>query len=172
VFAITAGTGELTTISGSPFGVGTGPVSIAIDPTNTFAYVANETSESISEFGLDPSTGALTVVSGSPVGTGSAPESLVVAPTGSYLYGANVTSANDVATFGLTATTGTLSIASTVAAGSLPLSVAVDPAGTFVYTANYNSGTLSVYSATGSTLTEVSGSPFAAGAGARSVAID
>jgi 6-phosphogluconolactonase (cycloisomerase 2 family) len=97
---------------------------------------------------------------------------LVVAPTGSYLYGANVTSANHVGTFDLTATTGALSIASTVAAGSLPLSVAVDPAGTFVYAANYNSGTLSVYSVSSSTLTAVSGSPFTAGSGARSVAID
>jgi len=172
VFSIAAGTGELATISGSPFGTGTGPVSIAIDPTDTFAYVANETSSSISEFALNPSTGALTVVSGSPIGTGSAPESLVVAPTGSYLYGANVTSANDVGTFGLTATTGVLSAVSTVAAGSLPLSVAVDPAGTFVYAANYNSGTLSVYSVSGSTLTAVSGSPFAADTGPRSVAID
>ena len=172
VFSIGVGTGELTTISGSPFGTGTGPVAIAIDPTDTFAYVANETSDSISEFALDPTTGALTVVTGSPLGTGSAPESLVVAPTGSYLYGANVTSANAVGTFGLTATTGVLSIASTVAAGSLPLSVAVDPAGTFVYAANYNSGSVSVYSVSGSTLTAVSGSPFAADSGARSIAID
>jgi 6-phosphogluconolactonase len=172
VFSIGIGTGELATISGSPFGTGAGPVSIAIDPTGTFAYVANETADSISEFALNPSTGALTAVSGSPLGTGSAPESLVVAPTGSYVYGANVTSANAVGSFGLTATTGGLSTASTAAAGSLPLSVAVDPAGTFVYAANYNSGSVSVYSVSGGTLTAVSGSPFAADGGARSIAID
>jgi len=50
--------------------------------------------------------------------------------------------------------------------------VAVDPAGTFVYAANYNSGSVSVYSVSGSTLTAVSGSPFAADSGARSIAID
>jgi 6-phosphogluconolactonase len=171
-FAIGVGTGELTQISGSPFGTGSGPVAIAIDPTDTFAYVANESSASISEYALNPTTGALTAVSGSPVGTGSAPESLVVAPTGSVLYGANVTSANSVGTFELTATTGALSIASTVAAGSSPLSIAVDPAGTFVYAANYVSGSVSVYSVSGSTLTGVSGSPFAADSGPRSIAID
>ena len=86
-FSIEAGAGTLAAIVGSPFSAGAGPVSIAIDPTGTLAYVANETGDSISAYSINPSTGTLAAISGSPIATGSSAESAAVDPAGRYLYG-------------------------------------------------------------------------------------
>ncbi|HWJ35892.1 MAG TPA: beta-propeller fold lactonase family protein [Steroidobacteraceae bacterium] len=176
VLSIDPASGALTSISASPFGagVGVGADSIAIDPTGAFAYVANETAATISSYTVNSSTGALTAVSGSPLSTGSAPESLAVDPAGKFVYAANVTSKNEVATYAVTAGSGALTLMATSGAGSFPLSIAVDPMGQFVYAANDSSGNVSVFTvdaATG-TLAAVAGSPFSAGGGARSIAID
>jgi 6-phosphogluconolactonase len=50
----------------------------------------------------------------------------------------------------------------------------LDPSGLFAYAANDNSSDISVYSvnATSGVLTQISGSPFAAGNEPRSIAID
>jgi 6-phosphogluconolactonase len=173
-FIIDQTTGTLTEIAGSPFGAGTHPDSIAIDPTDTYAYVANEESASISEYALNITTGALTPVSGSPLSTVSSPESLAINPQGSFLYAANVTAANSIASYGITPSTGALSLATTAGAGAFPASIAVDNLGGFVYVANENTGNVSVYTANTATgaLTPVAGSPFLSGAGARAIAID
>ena len=174
VFAIDSTTGALNTIAGSPFGAGAGADSIAIDPAGTFAYVANETAATISLYSINSSTGALTAVSGSPLSTVTSPESVAVDPTGRFVYAANVTAKNEIAAYSITPTTGGLTLGTTIAAGIFPLSVVVDPMGKFVYAANDNSATVSVYSADSVTgaLTAVAGSPFPAGSGARSIAID
>jgi 6-phosphogluconolactonase (cycloisomerase 2 family) len=174
VFAIDPATGELTSISGSPFGAGSGAVAIAIDPAGTFAYVANETAATISAFSISSATGTLTPVSGSPFSTGSSPESLVVNPAGSFVYAANVTSKNEITNYAITPSTGALTLGTPVGAGTFPLSVVVDPLGQFIYAANDDSADVSVYTVdtTTGTLTAVPGSPFAAGSGARSIAID
>jgi 6-phosphogluconolactonase len=175
VLAIDGTTGALTAdVSGSPFGGGSGAgaVSIAIDPAGTFAYVANEKAATISAFSIDSTTGALTA-SGSPLSTASAPMSIAVDPAGSFVYAANVTISNDVASYAI-ASSGALNLSSTAGAQSLPVAVAVDPSGQFVYVANQNSGNVSVFTVDAATgaLAEVAGSPFPAGSGARSIAID
>jgi 6-phosphogluconolactonase (cycloisomerase 2 family) len=106
--------------------------------------------------------------------TASVPRSIVVDPAGNFVYAANVTSNNDVATYAIAPSSGTLTLSSTAVAGSIPLAVAVDPSGQFVYTANQGSGNVSVFTvevATGA-LAAVAGSPFPAGSGARAIAID
>jgi 6-phosphogluconolactonase (cycloisomerase 2 family) len=40
-FAINASSGSLTQVPGSPFEAGRFPIAVVIDPTGTFAYVAN-----------------------------------------------------------------------------------------------------------------------------------
>jgi 6-phosphogluconolactonase (cycloisomerase 2 family) len=171
--AIDSTTGVLTSVVGT-YTAGVGATSIAIDPTGKFVYAANETAASISGYTIASSTGQLAALSGSPLATGSSPEGLVADPSGKYLYAANVTSDNTIATYGITPSSGALTLLSTAGAGTLPVSVAVDPSGSFVYAANNTSGTVSVYSVDAATgaLTQVSGSPFAAGAGARSIAIE
>jgi 6-phosphogluconolactonase (cycloisomerase 2 family) len=172
--AIDAGTGSLTSIAGSPFGAGTGAVSIAIDPTGTFAYVANETAATISTFSVDSANGVLTPAAGSPLTTGSSPESLAVDPEGRFLYAANVTSKNEITDYAINSTSGAITAGSPIESGTFPLSIVIDPLGQFAYVANADSSDVSVYSidATTGVLTPVAGSPFTAEAGSRSIAID
>ena len=171
--AISPTSGTLTSIAGSPFGTGAGPVSIAINPAGTFAYVANETSASVSVFGVDASDGVLTTVAGSPFATGTSPESLAVDPQGRYLYAANVTSVNEITDYAINPTLGTITAGSPIASDADPLSIVIDPLGGFAFAANSTSGDVSVYTidATTGVLVPVTGSPFAAGAGARSIAL-
>ena len=91
-----------------------------------FAYVANQISNNVSGYTINPSTGALTAIAGSPFAAGSAPFSVAVAPSGRFAYVANVISNNvsgytiDPSTGALTAITG-----SPFPAGAGPVSVAI-----------------------------------------------
>jgi 6-phosphogluconolactonase (cycloisomerase 2 family) len=51
--------------------------SVVVDPTGTFAYVANTYADTIATYGISAS-GALTLI-GTPVGTGQSPGSIVIA---------------------------------------------------------------------------------------------
>ena len=57
--------GALTPVPGSPFAAGSGPVSVAVDPTGKFAYVANVDGSNVSAYSIG-ANGALTPVPGSP----------------------------------------------------------------------------------------------------------
>jgi len=172
VFSIEPGGGSLAAIGGSPFGAGTGALSVAIDPTGTFAYVANETGDSVSMYSLDADTGALAALSGSPRALGSQAESVAVDPAGKFLLVS--TSANELSSLAITPASGALTAVSTVGTGTFPLNVVINPQGTFAFVANENSADISVYAinATTGALTQVAGSPFAAGDIPRSIAID
>jgi 6-phosphogluconolactonase (cycloisomerase 2 family) len=162
-------------VAGSPFGSGSEPFSIAIDPTGAFAYVADEASDDLSMFAVNASTGALTAVSGSPLSTTSSPLGVAADPEGRFIYVGDVTAENSVSSYSITPTSGTLAVASTVASGgTLPISLAVDPSGAYLYAANRTANTVSVFSIdSGSgTLTAIPGSPFPAGGQPSAVAID
>ena len=60
-------------VAGSPFATGLTPLTVSVDLTDQFVYVANYGSANVSEFLLDSSTGVLTAQSGSPIGTGANP---------------------------------------------------------------------------------------------------
>ncbi|MEJ2405590.1 MAG: beta-propeller fold lactonase family protein, partial [Candidatus Thiodiazotropha sp.] len=181
VFSINSGSGALTEISGSPFaietnpnGPETGPVSISLDPSGRFAYVANST-DSLSAYSINSATGALTLLAGSPFVTGDNPSSVTVDPTGRFLYNANINTDN-VSAFTIDTVTGALSLIGTTPAGDAPSSIVVDPSGRFVYVANNGFQTfgVSAYSVdplTG-TLSIVPGSPFAAGNAPISISVD
>jgi 6-phosphogluconolactonase (cycloisomerase 2 family) len=62
MYTINATTGVLTSIG--VMATGTNPVSIAVDPTGKFAYVANSGSNNLSMYSINGATGALT-----PLGT-------------------------------------------------------------------------------------------------------
>ena len=172
--AIDRTTGQLSVVSGQPYGAGKGALSVALDSTGQFLYSANDTGATISAYTIASTTGQLTATTSSPLATGSQPQALAADPSGKYIYAANVPSNNTIATYGITASAGDLTLVSTVGSGTLPVSLAVDSTGTFVYAANYTSGTVSVYSvdAASGALTAISGSPFPAGAGARSIAVE
>ena len=67
-FSIDPSSGILSMVSGSPFGAGNGPASVAIDPTGRFAYVPNQFSGTISGFSLDSGTGGMSPLSTTPAG--------------------------------------------------------------------------------------------------------
>jgi 6-phosphogluconolactonase (cycloisomerase 2 family) len=97
-----------------------------VDKTNSFVYVGNETSNSISAFTL-ASTGVLTPIAGSPFVTGTSPYSLAEDSSGTYLLSANAGGTPDLQVFTITPSTGTtpgaLTPASSTSTGS------VSPAG-------------------------------------------
>jgi 6-phosphogluconolactonase (cycloisomerase 2 family) len=76
-FAITPATGALA-LAGSPIATGAFPVSIAIDPSGQWAYVANDNSNDISVYAVDATTGALTQASHSPFAAGNEPRSIAI----------------------------------------------------------------------------------------------
>ena len=104
-WSIDPATGSLSAVSGSPFAAGAGALSIAIDPAGTFAYVANETAASISEYSINaidrrPDPGFRLAA-----GHRSRRESLAVDPAGRFVYAANVTAKNQVAAYSMTPST-------------------------------------------------------------------
>ena len=63
----------MSSLLGSP----SSPVSITVDSTGKFAYVANAGSNNVSGYTINSSTGALTSISGSPFTAGSGPYSII-----------------------------------------------------------------------------------------------
>jgi len=62
-----------------------GPGWLAIDPSGSYLYVVNQTSQSISAFSINWKTGELTAVVGSPFAAASKPSSVEVNPDGTGL---------------------------------------------------------------------------------------
>jgi DNA-binding beta-propeller fold protein YncE len=69
----------LSAVVGSPFRAGDHPISVTVEPSGRFAYVANAKGENVSAYSINGSTGALRAVSGSPFATGIFPTSLAFA---------------------------------------------------------------------------------------------
>jgi 6-phosphogluconolactonase len=61
-----ASNGALTPVPGSPFATGSGASAIAVAPSNSDVYVANETAGVISGYSIDGATGALNPLASSP----------------------------------------------------------------------------------------------------------
>ena len=74
-FSINQSSGAVTELTGSPFPITGGAgenVQLAIDPTGSYVYVANQAgSGNVSGFSIDPSSGALTQLPNSPFSMGS-----------------------------------------------------------------------------------------------------
>src|SRR6202011_1547651 len=94
---------------GSPFAAGSGPFSVAVDPSGKFAYVVNEGDNTVSGYTINATTGALTPIAGSPfAGTaGTYPQPVAVDPSGKFAYVAN-SSSTTVSGYTINATTGAL----------------------------------------------------------------
>ena len=141
-YTINASTGALTPVSGSPFSAFQDPVSVAVDISGMFAFIANGDLDAITSYKI-LNNGALQSIS--PAFTGNGPTSVAVAPSGNFVYVANVVSDN-VSAFTINAS-GVLSpvAGSPFPAGTGPSSVAVDPSGRFVYVVNSGSDNVSVF---------------------------
>ena len=159
----TAGTATVTVVNPAPGGGlsspvsfniaagGVGPISLAVDPTGKFAYVANNGCPdafdgSVSMYTINPTDGTLTSA-GPPVTTGDFDaDSVAVDPSGKFAYVANSGGGNTAGsvsmyaingTSGILTPTGTIQAPCTSGPGSCsPSSLAVHPSGKFVYIAN------------------------------------
>jgi 6-phosphogluconolactonase (cycloisomerase 2 family) len=127
-------------------------------------FVASQGDSTVTSFSIDLSTGLLTANGGS-IPAGSVPSAMLLAPSGTALFIAN-SGSNNISAYTVK-TDGTLTAAgSTQAAGTTPLSMAMDAAGHFLFVANQglqidpNSGTVSVFAVSNTSLAEVPGSPF------------
>lgn len=181
-FAVSATTGVLTVVVGSPFATGPSPTGMAVDPSGQFFYVVNAAAlggNSISAYAIDPTTGALTPITGSPFAAGTNPFSITITPNGQYVYVANSGSSN-ISGYALNGTTGALTpLAGSPFPGATGVTaLTIHPSGSFLYAgnsaANTNVSSVTAYainSASGA-LTSITGSPFASGTGPISVALD
>jgi len=149
MYTINHATGALTSIG--TISAGTAPVSVAVDPSGKFAYVANEndtpgSAGNVSMYTINATTGALASIG--TISAGTAPVSVAVDPAGKFAYVTN-SGSNDVSMYTIDAATGALISIGSIAAGTNPFSVAVDPAGKFAYVANLTGhdtdGSVSMY---------------------------
>ena len=113
------------TIDGSPVGV-------AINPAGTFAYVTDNTHNTVLRINLANNKVNATIT------VGTNPNSVAINPAGTFAYVANSDS-NNVSRINLA----TNKVDATITVGTSPSSVAINPAGTFALVANYYSGTVS-----------------------------
>ncbi len=138
-----------------------------------FAYVANQKS-GISAYSVDPASGALKPIAGSPFPSGANSTAIAAGPDGRFIYVAD-SYLNAIQVYTVDQTTGALHRLFAVhPAGSQPGALALHPSGKWLYAANKFSGNVSAYKinfATGA-LTEIQGSPFAAGGWSFAIAVD
>jgi 6-phosphogluconolactonase len=180
-WAITPGNGALTAGSSFVLGPSAEPSGLAattgsLGSTPMFLYVADAGAID----GLQVSgTGALTTVPGSPFTSGTN-SYLTVDPANHFVFAADLDPPGGIFAFTIDASTGALtpvpgspfllgsSVTGPVQAGE----VVVDPSGNFVYVTLPATGQVAGFSidASSGVLTPVSGSPFAAGAGASAIA--
>lgn len=136
-FTINAGTGALTTVTGSPFGGVSSPNSVAVDASGRFAYVANEGtinfSYVISAFEIAPTTGALNLLSYSS-SLGANTSWVAADPWGQFVYAAQIDTG--VLALSFNSTTDALALLSDSACSGNPIAAAIDPSGKFAYGAN------------------------------------
>jgi 6-phosphogluconolactonase (cycloisomerase 2 family) len=166
------GTGALSTITTAV--VTSSPINIAVDPTGRFAYVLNQTDDTVSQYSINANTGVLTPITPATTATGRGPNSIAVDPTGRFVYIVNNT-ANTISQYIINQSTGALSTTTNaISSGLDPQDVVVDATGRFVYVANGINGAIGQYSINASTgaLTLIGTIAVAAGAFPYSICTD
>jgi len=134
-------------------------------------WIATQSDQMVRSYTISQTNGGVLQVGkdGTPAATGKQPVEMALTPGGQTMFIVNSGSGGTAGS--ITAYTvdrnGSLKAAgSGVAAGQTPLSLAVDPGGKFLFVANQGtsgdvtSGTISVFSISGTSLSEVTGSPF------------
>ncbi|MFZ0799977.1 MAG: beta-propeller fold lactonase family protein [Terriglobales bacterium] len=167
--------GVLSQLSNSPVASGAGAIGLAVDATDRFLYVANQSASNplvptignISGFNIDPSTGALTTILGSPfyATNGTGPSAITVDPSGSFVYAVTTGSSYSIWCFTINPTNGQL-----VAVTNSPFSFAAgglfalfDPTGNYFYIGSQSGIAGYTYNPSTGAPTAITGSPFSTG---------
>ncbi len=132
---------------------GDDPWGVVVDPSGLYAYVANSTANTISQFTITSGTGLLVAntPTTAPIPTGAPvqPTVMVIDPSGSHLYVAYFVT--DVLVHYSIQTGGTLQYESTITSNiaepiASPTSMAITPDGAYLYLANQAASGVSIYS--------------------------
>jgi DNA-binding beta-propeller fold protein YncE len=99
-----------------------GPISLAVDPTDHFVYVANRSSNNVSGYAVGGNIGLLSL--GTPFAAGSGPSWLAIDSSGDFVYVANIGS-NSVSAYKIESGSLAAVTSSPFAAGTNPNSVAI-----------------------------------------------
>jgi 6-phosphogluconolactonase len=156
-FSVNAG--QLASLGVTTSSDGPNPTGLTIDPSGSFLYASNFSSNSISIFAVG-SSGSLAKVAGSPIADGyTAPISLILDPAGANLYVANQGSGN-VAAYSITSATGLPAALTTSTATNAfgtevsPSFLASDPSGKYLFVGNQGAGAgIQTFGVSGGTLT-------------------
>jgi 6-phosphogluconolactonase (cycloisomerase 2 family) len=161
-FSIDPTSGELTLVENHPLAAGAAPSWLISHPSLNLVYVAEAGTSKITPLDIDPNTGIMTARPS--VNAGSGVTALEMSRDGRFLYSADqnvdqvgiytVDPQGDLVKAGF----------ASVPAGSQPNHIKLTPNGNFLYTANWNSASVSSFSVSGTTLTNL-GAATAAGAG-------
>jgi 6-phosphogluconolactonase (cycloisomerase 2 family) len=121
-YTIGAG-GALLPMSPATIAAGTNPVSVVVDRSGLYAYVANFGSTTVSQFTIGTG-GALTAMTPATVAAGTNPYSITVDPSNQFVYVVNYGGYNvSQYTIGAGGVLAPIASATTVAAGTHPISV-------------------------------------------------
>ena len=131
----------------------------AVTINSAILYLAAQGNASIQAYTATLSSGVVDPT-GNALAAGNMPFAIAVTPSLNALFVDN--NASDTISAFTINSDGSLTPASgtAVKTGSMPTGMAIDPGGKFLFVANQGSSNLSVYSINGTSLTEVSGSPF------------
>jgi YVTN family beta-propeller protein len=177
MYTINATTGALTSIGSTTSAGILCPLSIAVDPSGKFVYVANEAGfapTNISMYAINSTTGDLGLIG--TISAGGRAISVTVDPKDRFAYVTTETtppgSVGNVSMYTINAATGALTYIGTVPAGTDPNSAVVDPTGQFAYVTNSTSNDVSMYTINAATgaLTSIGTVP--AGTDPTSVVVD
>jgi len=135
-YSIDPGTGALTALAGSPYATGSSPISLALSPVGTFAYVL-DADGTMSQYRINSATGILTPVAGSPyaLNDGSTTNSsLVIGLSDNFAYISDNTAGSEaLSTFSIDPHSGVLSIISDGGLSGFGTSLIFNPAGQYAY---------------------------------------
>ena len=123
-----------------PQGLGAA-VSVAITPTDTFAYISDGLS-GVAAYSINPTTGGLTPVAGSPFLAGVGSSALAITPNGKFLY---VAATTGLVGFSINSDGSLTSLGSPLTFPSPPLAMSIEPSGAFLYVTSNNSPSVSIF---------------------------
>ncbi len=142
-------TGLLTALATPTIAAGTsngtlGPEGIAIDSTNSYAFVANTNDGNIYQFTINSSTGELASNGSISNGSGSEPRQIAISTGNSFLW---VTSAGSgsVNAYSINSSTGKLSTGPVLTGFSSPFGIVVHPTSPFLFVTDFGSGLIYSY---------------------------
>ncbi len=141
--------------------------SSSVPSGNSLIWVATQGDQKVRTYTIDQASGSIDPVgnsNGNPAATGVQPTQMVITPDGKTMFivnsGANGT-AGSVTAYTFNGDGSLAAAGSGVAAGETPISLALDPTGKFLFVANQGtaadvmSGTISVFTVSGTSLTSV-----------------